>query len=67
LIEAPIMGQMMITKLISRTHYVEYIRTSEITLTQNDNHVAHIDGDPVYLGKKINLQVNPLSLNIIVV
>jgi diacylglycerol kinase (ATP) len=66
LIEAPIMGQMMITKLINRTHYVEYIRTQEVTVFQNEDYVAHIDGDPIYLGKKLNLKVNPLSLNLIV-
>jgi diacylglycerol kinase (ATP) len=66
LIEAPIMGQMMILKLIDRTHYVEYIRTSEITLIQEGNYVAHIDGDPVFPGKEINVKVNPLSLNVIV-
>lgn len=65
LLEAPLMGQMLIFKLINRTHYVEYIKTAEFTLTQEIDGPSHIDGDPFVRGKKFHVKVNPLSLNVI--
>ncbi len=66
LLEAPVMGQILLLKLINRTHYVEYFKASEVRLFQHQPHPAHIDGDPFEAGKELHLKVNPLSLHIIV-
>lgn len=66
LIEAPLLGQMLLLKLINKTHWVEYIRTAEITIEQPGETIAHLDGEPVVLGEKIHIKVNPLSLQVIV-
>ncbi len=65
LVQAPVLGQVLFLKLINKTHYVEYIRTKQIKLSQQQDQVAHIDGDPIFLGKEIHVKVNPLSLNVI--
>ncbi|MFN2395968.1 MAG: diacylglycerol kinase family protein [Bacteroidales bacterium] len=66
LFEAPVMGTMLISKLINKTHYVEYFKTREATLQKPGSEYLHIDGDPVNAESKIHVKVNPLSLNVIV-
>jgi len=66
LIEAPLLGQMLMLKLIDRTHYVEYIKTSEITVLQEAPENCHVDGEPLEAGKVLQVKVNPLSLNVVV-
>jgi diacylglycerol kinase (ATP) len=65
ILEAPFLGQMMISRLINRTHYVQYIKTNEVTVIQSRDHFAHIDGEFISLGKDIHVKVNSLSLNVI--
>jgi len=66
LLEAPLFGQVLMLKLMDRTHYVEFIKASEITVLQETEEVCHTDGDPVNAGKNLKVKVNPLSLNVIV-
>ncbi len=66
LIEAPLLGQMLMLKLIDRTHYVEYIKTPEITVVQEADENCHVDGEPLKSGQVLHVKVNPLSLNVVV-
>jgi len=66
LIEAPLLGQLLMFKLINRTHYVEYIKTPEITVVQEADENCHVDGEPLEAGKVLHVKVNPLSLNVVV-
>jgi diacylglycerol kinase (ATP) len=66
LIEAPLLGQLLMFKLINRTHYVEYIKTPEITVVQEADLNCHVDGEPLEAGKVLHVKVNPLSLNVVV-
>jgi diacylglycerol kinase (ATP) len=66
LIEAPLLGQLLMFKLINRTHYVEYIKTPEITVVQQADENCHVDGEPLEAGKVLHVKVNPLSLNVVV-
>jgi YegS/Rv2252/BmrU family lipid kinase len=66
LIEAPLLGQVLMLKLIDRTHYVEYIKTPEITVVQEADESCHLDGEPLEAGKVLQVKVNPLSLNVVV-
>lgn len=58
----------LIWKLFSgkmhRSKYLETIRAGEVILKQEAEN-AHIDGEPVQLGKEIKLKVNPLSLKVL--
>lgn len=65
-VEAPVLGQVMMLRLINRTHYVDYIKTSEIILEQPASLPYHIDGDPAGFSRELHVKVNPLSLNVIV-
>ena len=66
LIEAPLLGQLLMFKLINRTHYVEYIKTPEITVVQQADENCHVDGEPLEAGQVLHVKVNPLSLNVVV-
>jgi diacylglycerol kinase (ATP) len=66
LLEAPVMGTMLVTRLLNKTHYAEYFKTREVILHKSSGVPLHIDGDPVDADNKIHLKVNPLSLNVIV-
>lgn len=47
-----------------RSSKLEIIRASEVMVKQ-EAETAHIDGEPVLLGKEIRLRVDPLSLNVV--
>ena len=66
LLEAPVMGTMLVSRLLNKTHYVEYFKTSEVALHKPEGVSLHIDGDPVDTENTIRVKVNPLSLNVIV-
>lgn len=66
LIEAPVMGTMMVSRLLNKTHYAEYFKARQVTLLKPSGVPLHIDGDPLETEDKIHLKVNPLSLNVIV-
>ena len=44
--------------------YMEIISSASIKITQEEEH-AHIDGEPMTPGKEVQLEVLPLSLNVI--
>ncbi len=66
LLEVPVMGTMLVSRLLNKTHYVEYFKTSEVVLNKPEGVALHIDGDPVDTENTIRVKVNPLSLNVIV-
>ncbi|OGY99629.1 MAG: hypothetical protein A2945_03215 [Candidatus Liptonbacteria bacterium RIFCSPLOWO2_01_FULL_52_25] len=55
----------LFNKTLHTSKYLETFRAKEITIKQND-HSAHIDGEPIHLGKEISIRVDPLSLRVIV-
>jgi YegS/Rv2252/BmrU family lipid kinase len=66
ILEAPVMGTMLVSRLLNKTHYAEYFKTSEVVLNKPEGIPLHIDGDPVDTENTIRVKVNPLSLNVIV-
>ncbi len=61
----PYLAFLMFNKTITGSSYMEIIRGKNISIIQN-NDQAHIDGEPLILGKTINAIINPLSLNVVV-
>lgn len=51
---------------LQKTPFLEIVKTSQATLIQRENKISHIDGDIEYLSKKLEVKINPLSINIIV-
>lgn len=55
----------LFTKQIHTSPAVETIKAKHVIVKQEKN-IAHIDGEPIECGQSIIIQVNPLSLNVIV-
>lgn len=51
--------------LIHKTPFVKIIKTKNIKVLQSKNNIAHIDGDEIDLGRNIEVQIVPGSLNVI--
>ena len=63
---APFEAYRLFTKTIHRSPFYESISSDEITIVQKEEQIAQIDGEPIDLGKTINIKVIPQSLNVIV-
>lgn len=61
----PNMAYKLFTNSIDKSKYLEIIRGEEVTVKQPHDYI-HLDGEPVLIGKKLRIKVNPLSLNIVV-
>lgn len=61
----PLMATRLFTRSIHRSKYVEIIKVKELIIRQEKNY-AHIDGEPVIIGKELKVKINPLSLNIVI-
>jgi diacylglycerol kinase (ATP) len=62
----PFYVPLLFTKMFHKTHYIEIIRAKSATVIRKKGKTAHFDGDPVTMGKKLEMKVNPLSLKIII-
>jgi diacylglycerol kinase (ATP) len=62
----PFYVPMLFTKTFHKTQYIEIIRAKEATITRKKGKTMHFDGDPMEMGKRIEMKVNPASLKIIV-
>lgn len=51
---------------LHKSKLVKTMRFTELTITQDRDDAAHLDGDPFDLGKVMHFTVNPLSLKVIV-
>jgi diacylglycerol kinase (ATP) len=66
LLLVPFYVPLLFSKMFHKTQYIEIIRAKEATVTRKKGKTMHFDGDPVTMGKKLEMKVNPLSLNIII-
>lgn len=51
---------------LNQSPHIKTFKFKEMTITQERDEVAHLDGDPFELGKVVDIKINPLSLNVIV-
>jgi len=65
LFQIPLLAIALFRKTINQSSLCITIEGKEFTVSQ-DNDIAHIDGEPLKLGTKIEVKVNPASLNILV-
>ncbi len=66
LVELPFIAHLLYWKQIDKSKYIEVIKAKKIKLTQENNQTINLDGEPVKLGKVLNININPLSLKIII-
>jgi diacylglycerol kinase family enzyme len=51
---------------LHQSKYIKTFKFKEMTIKQERNDVAHLDGDPFELGQEVNIKINPMSLQVIV-
>lgn len=64
-INFPLMATRLFTHSIHHSKYVELIKMQETIITQERDY-AHVDGEPVIIGNKLTVKIDPLSLKVIV-
>lgn len=62
----PIIANLMLLRAIDKSQYVETIRASHFKVSQKRNRVVNIDGEAAKIDKKLEVKVNPLSLQVII-
>jgi YegS/Rv2252/BmrU family lipid kinase len=61
----PFLGYEMIRGITNRSDLVEIIRGKQIRINRENDDAIHIDGEPFFMGKEIDVSIAPLSLKII--
>jgi len=65
-IATPVMILSLLDKSINKTDKDEVVKAKHIKIEHPHNIKAHIDGEPVDLGKKAEILIKPLSLKVII-
>ncbi len=65
-IKLPFLAMYMFTNKADRTSYVEYFKGKKIFIQRERADAIHLDGEPYSEEKDLNIEVLPLSLNVIV-
>ena len=65
LFKIPVLAYHMLNGSTDQTSMVEIIQGREIRIVRAANDAIHIDGEPYFMGKELNISMAPLSLNII--
>lgn len=65
LFKIPVLAYHMLSGTADHTTMVEIIQGKDIRIVRAANDAIHIDGEPYFMGKELNISMAPLSLNII--
>jgi diacylglycerol kinase (ATP) len=65
-LKVPLISNMLFLKQINKSKYLEIIKARKIIVERKKNKFVNIDGESVKVGKTLNIEVNPFSLNVIV-
>ncbi|MEJ2883766.1 diacylglycerol/lipid kinase family protein [Pedobacter sp. GR22-6] len=65
LYKLPVLAYEMLNAKTDQSDLVEIIRGKEIRILRSQDDAIHIDGEPFFMGREIEVSVAPLSLNII--
>ena len=65
LYKLPILAYQMLRATTDQSEMVEIIRGKKIKITRSKDDSVHLDGEPFLMGEEIEMEVLPLSLNII--
>ena len=64
--EMPVIINLMLLKMIHKSRYVTIHKSANIKIIRHQDAVVNIDGEPVILGKELDIKILPLSLNVII-
>lgn len=65
MLQVPYVATRLLTKKIDRTHFVDIHKAQKIQVIRENDEIANIDGEAVMMPKDITIEINPLSLNIL--
>ena len=65
MLQVPYVATRLLTKKIDRTHFVDIHKAKKIQVIRENDEIANIDGEAVMMPKNISVEINPLSLNIL--
>lgn len=65
MLQVPYVATHLLTKKIDRTHFVDIHKAQKIQVIRENDEIANIDGEAVMMPKDITVEINPLSLNIL--
>ncbi len=65
ILELPIMATYFLMEQIDKSHFIDIYKAKKIKLIRKKEEVANIDGEAVVMSKDIDIEINPLSLNIL--
>lgn len=65
IIEVPIVATYFITKQIDKSNFIDIYKAKKISVIREIEDVVNIDGEAVPMCKDICVEINPLSLNIL--
>ncbi|MCX6296664.1 MAG: YegS/Rv2252/BmrU family lipid kinase [Bacteroidetes bacterium] len=58
-------GYRLFKRTIHQSAFLETIKVKEVIVRQQGT-IAHIDGEPIEIGKELKIKINPLSLKVII-
>ena len=65
MLQVPYVATRLLTQKIDRTHFVDIHKAQKIQVIRENDEIANIDGEAVMMPKDITVEINPLSLNIL--
>ena len=65
ILEVPIVATYFLAKQIDKSNFIDIYKAKKIQVTRKKDEVANIDGEAVPMSKDIIVEINPLSLNIL--
>ena len=65
ILEVPIVATYFLAKQIDKSNFIDIYKAKKIKVTRKEEEVANIDGEPIAMSKDIIVEINPLSLNIL--
>ena len=65
-LDAPILAIQLFNRQLDRNEKVTIRKCQRLTITRDEEGPAHYDGDPIYLGKEINIEMIPHGLKVLI-
>lgn len=62
----PFLGYRMFSQTAPKSKYIEIIKAKEFNISREFEGPIHVDGEPLTMGKQLNIYVKPLTLELIV-
>lgn len=66
LVDVPMLLARLFSGTFHRSNFVTSLQTAEVTIRRGSEGPAHLDGEPVTLGRELNVRVRPESLRVLV-